>query len=92
MLDSSAYPSREWHTAAYVGYSAYRLRWVEDLPAKEHDDRIALSGNEAQHENILAATRIALRSCFAEWTLCVQDNFLVPCANEVVDNMGCGAP
>ena len=74
---------------AYMEYSAYVIRWTQDSPAKEHDDRVALSGNETQHEYILAATRIALRTRFAEWTFCVQDNFLMLCANEMVDNMGC---
>ena len=68
----------------------YINRWTEYSPAKEHDDRVALSGNETQHKDILAATRITLRSRFAEWTLCMQDNFFVLCANKVIDDMGCG--
>jgi len=76
--------------AAYVEYSPHVIRWTYDSPAKEHDDRVALSGNETQHEDVLAATRIAFGGRFAKWTLCVQDNFFVLCANKVVDNMGCG--
>jgi len=64
-----------------VGDSACVIRWTQYPPAKQYDDRIALSGNKTQHEDILAAT---------QWTLCVQNNFLVLRANKVVDNVGCG--
>ncbi len=73
-----------------MGDSACVIRWTQYPPAKQYDDRIALSGNKTQHEDILAATHIALRSRFAKWTLCVQNNFLVLRANKVVDNVGCG--
>ena len=59
----------------------------DHAPAEKYDDGIALRGDEAKHEHVLAATVVALGCRFSEGRLRVQDDLLVLSAHEMVDDV-----
>lgn len=56
-------------------------------PTEKHDDGVALCGDEAEGEDIFAAAVVALWDGLAEGGLCVEDDLLVLCADEMVDDV-----
>ncbi len=63
------------------------LGYVDYSPAKKDDDSVALGRNEAEHEDVLAATVVALRRGLSKGTFCVQNDFFVFSAHEVVNDV-----
>lgn len=53
----------------------------KDIPAKKHDNCIALGRNETQQKNIFASTVVTLQSGLTERRKCMQHNLLVLCTN-----------
>jgi hypothetical protein len=57
------------------------------LPAQQDDNSVTLCRNETEHEDILAATRIAFRSCVTERTFGMQHDLFVFCTDEMIDDV-----
>lgn len=45
---------------------------INNIPAEQNDDRIRLSGNESQQEDIANTTAVALEHCFAQRAIAMQ--------------------
>lgn len=56
-------------------------------PTKEDNNRVTFRWNEAEHEDVLAATVVALRCRLAERALGMQDNFLMLGTDQVIDDV-----
>jgi hypothetical protein len=61
-----------------------------DLPAQQHYDCVTLGGDKAEHKYVLGATVVAFWRGFSKRALCVQDDFLMFGADEMIHNVGCG--
>ena len=60
---------------------------MEDSPAEQNDDGVALRGDKAKHENVFAAAIVTFWRGFSQGALSVQNDFLVFSAHEMVDDM-----
>ena len=67
--------------------SCTALGSLDHAPAEKYDDGVALRGDEAKHEHVLAATVVALGCRFSKRGLRMQDDFLVLSAHEMVDDV-----
>lgn len=60
---------------------------MNDIPAQKDNNRISFSRDEAQEKNISAATVVAFKLGFTEWSIFVKRYFLVFCTYKMVDDM-----
>lgn len=58
------------------------------MTAQEDNDSIGLCRDKTEDEDVLGATVVAFQDGVAESRLWVELDFLVSCANEVIDDMG----
>lgn len=56
-------------------------------PAQQHHHRVRLRRDEAQQEDVPAATVVALQYCLTQGPVLVQRHFLAFCPHEVIYNV-----
>jgi hypothetical protein len=59
----------------------------ENIPAQQDNDGIALGGDEAEQEDVLASTVVALEGSFSEGRKGVEHDFLVLGTHKMVNDV-----